>query len=120
MIVECKLMIEDMMFILPCNLDIYLLGTLFNVSSSVLDKIDLKDMEKGRLELFEHLLSTNRLLTWTTFADVLIKMKRADVVLTLKDNYGISVNQLSNEGIQNSSLLLIVATTTFILVNMFH
>ena len=92
-------MIEDMMFLLPSNLNIDLLGTQFNVPSSVLDKIDQRDMESSRLELFEHLLSTNPSLTWTAFADVLIKMKRADLVLTLKDNYGISVNQISSEGI---------------------
>ena len=87
------------MFLLPSNLDFYLLGTLFNVPSSVLDEFDHRDMEKSRLEFFEHLLSTNPSLTWTAFADVLIKMKRADVVLTLKDNYGISVNQISSQGI---------------------
>ena len=92
-------MIQDMMFLLPSNLDIYLLGYLFNVLSSVLDRIDRKDMEKSRLDLFEHLLSANPSLTWTAFADVLIKMKRADLVLTLKDNYGISVNKVSSEGI---------------------
>ena len=88
-----------MMFLLPSNMDIYLLGTLFNVPSSVLDKIDLKDMEKGRLELFEHLLSTNPSLTWTAFGDKLIKMKRADIVLTLKDKYIITVDNISSQGI---------------------
>ena len=51
-------MIEDMMFLLPSNMDIYLLDTLFKVPSSVLDKIDCKDMEKSHLEVFEHQLST--------------------------------------------------------------
>ena len=92
-------MIEDMMFLLPSNLDIYLLGTLFNVPSSILDKIDRKDMEKSRLELFVHLLSTNPSLTWTEFADALIKMKRADLFLTLKYKHGIPVNILSSQGI---------------------
>ena len=89
-------MIEDMLFLLPCNLDIYLLGTLFNVPSSVLDKIDRKDMEKSRLEFFVHLLSTNPSLTWAEFADMLIKMKRTDLVSTLKNKYGIT---LSHQGI---------------------
>ena len=88
-----------MMFLMPSCLDIDLLGTLFNVPSSVLDKIDRKDMEKSRLEFFEHLVSTNPSLTWIEFADVLIKMKRVDLVLTLKDNYGIPINQLSPQGI---------------------
>ena len=91
-----ELKIEDIMFLLPSNLDIYLLGTLLKVSSSVLDKIDSKDMEKSRLEFFEHLLSTNPSLSWIAFTDVLIKMKRTDVVLILKDNYGIP---LSSQGI---------------------
>ena len=89
-------MIEDMMFLLPSNLDIDLLGIHFNVPSSVLDKIDRKDMEKSRLEFFEHLLSTNPSLSWTAFTDVLIKMRRAYLVLTLKDNYGIAI---SSQGI---------------------
>ena len=91
--------IQDMMFLLPSCLDIDLLGAHFKVSSSVLDKIDRKDMEKSRLEFFEHLLSTNPSLTWSEFADVLIKMKRVDLVLTLKDNYGIPVYKLSPQGI---------------------
>ena len=91
--------IQDLMFLIPSRLDIDLLGTHFNVPSSVLDKIDRKDMEKSRLEFFEHLLSTNPSLTWTEFADVLIKMKRADLVLTLRDNYDIPVNKLSPQGI---------------------
>ena len=88
-----------MMFLLPSCLDIDLLGAHFNVPSSVLDKIDRKDMEKSRLEFFEHLVSTNPSLTWIEFADVLIKMKRADLVLTLRDNYGIPINKLSPQGI---------------------
>ena len=88
-----------MMFLLPSCLDIDLLGAHFNVPSSVLDKIDRKDMEKSRLEFFEHLVSTNPSLTWTEFADVLIKMKRADLVLALRDNYGIPINKLSPQGI---------------------
>ena len=103
-----------MMFLLPSNLDIDLLGTHFNVPSSVLDKIDRKDMEKSRLEFFEHLLSTNPSLTWIEFADVLIKMKRVELVLTLKDNYGITVNNISSQGISNSSLLLAVTTTLYV------
>ena len=88
-----------MMFLIPSNLDIDLLGTHFNVPSSVLDKIDRKNMEKSRLEFFEHLLSTNPSLTWTELADVLIKMKRADLVLTLRDNYGIPISQSYLRGI---------------------
>ena len=88
-----------MMFLIPSCLDIDLLGVHFNVPSSVLDKIDRKDMEKSHLEFFEHLLSTNPSLTWSDIAEVLIKMKRADFVLTLKDNYGIPLNQLSPQGI---------------------
>ena len=87
------------MFLLPSNLDIYLLGTLFNVPSSILDKIDCKDMEKSRREFFVHLLSTNTSLPWKTFGDMLIKMKRADLFLTLKNKYGITVNDLSSQGI---------------------
>ena len=92
-------MIQDMMFLIPSCLDMNLLGVHFNVPSSVLDKIDRKDIEKSHLEFFEHLLSTNPSLTWSDIADVLIKMKRTDLVLTLKDNYGIPVNQLSTQGI---------------------
>ena len=88
-----------MMFLIPSCLDIDLLGVHFKVPSSVLDKIDRKDMEKSHLEFFEHLLSTNPSLTWSDIAEVLIKMKRPDFVLTLKDNYGIPVNQLSFQGI---------------------
>ena len=88
-----------MMFLLPSNLDIYLLGTLFNVPSSILDKIDCKDMEKSRREFFVHLLSTDPSLTWSEFVDVLIKMKRADLFLTLKNKYGITVNNLPSQGI---------------------
>ena len=51
-------MIEDMMFLLSSNMDIYLLDTLFKVPSSVLDKIDHKDMEKSHLEVFEDQLFT--------------------------------------------------------------
>ena len=91
-----ELKIEDIMFLLPSNLDIYLLGTLLKVPSSVLDKIDRKDMEKSRREFFVHLLSTNPSLSWIAFTDVLINMKRTDVVLILKDNYGIP---LSSQGI---------------------
>ena len=91
-----ELKIEDIMFLLPSNLDIYLLGTLLKVPSSVLDKIDRKDMEKSRLEFFEHLLSTNPSLSWISFTDVILNMKRTDVVLILKDNYGIP---LSSQGI---------------------
>ena len=87
------------MFLLPSNLDIYLLGTLLKVPSSILDKIDCKDMEKSRREFFVHLIYTNPLLTWTTFGDMLIKMKRADLFLTLKNKYGITVNNLSSQGI---------------------
>ena len=92
-------MIEDMMFLLPSNLDIYLLGTLFKVPLSVLDKIDVKDMEKSRLEFFKHLLSTNPSLTWAVFTDILIKMKRADIILILKNKYGITVDNISSQGI---------------------
>ena len=46
-------MIEDMMFLLPSIMDIYLLDTLFKVPSSVLDKIDRKDMEKSHLKVFD-------------------------------------------------------------------
>ena len=88
-------MIEDMMFLLPSNLDIDLLGTLFKVPSSILDKIDCEDMEKSRREFFVHLLSTNPSLTWTTFGDMLIKMKNVDLVLTLKKNYDIPLSSQS-------------------------
>ena len=91
-----ELLIEDMMFLLPSNLDIYLLGTVFKVPSSVLDKIDRKDMEKSCLEFFVHLLSSNPSLTWAEFADMLIKMKRTDLVSTLMNKYGIT---LSYQGI---------------------
>ena len=88
-----------MMFLLPSCLDIDLLGPHFIIPSSVLDKIDYKDMEKSRLEFFEHLLSTYPSLTWTDISEVLIKVKRADLLLTLRDNYGIRANKLSPQGI---------------------
>ena len=88
-----------MMFLIPSCLDIDLLGVHFKVPSSVLDKIDRKNMEKSHLEFFEHLLSTNPSLTWTAFADVLIKMKSPNLVLTLNNKYGITVDNISSQGI---------------------
>ena len=116
-LVSEELMIEDMMFLLPSNLDIYLLGFLFKVPSSVLDKIDVKDMEKSRLEFFKHLLSINPQLTWTTFTGVLIMMKRADLVLTLKSKYGITVDNISIQGIL---ILLLLVSHYYTLVSIFH
>ena len=116
-LVNEELMIEDIMFLLPSNLDIYLLGILFKVPSSMLDKIDVKDMEKSRLEFFKHLLSTNPQLTWTAFADILIKMKRADLVLTLKNKYGITVDNISTQGIL---ILLLLVSHYYTLVSIFH
>ena len=106
-------MIQDMMFLIPSCLDIDLLGVRFNVPSSVLDKIDRKDIEKSHLEFFEHLLSTNPSLTWSNIAEVLIMMKRTDLVLALKDNYGIPVDNISSQGIL--ILLLLVSHYYYIL-----
>ena len=104
-LIMCNLMTS-----LPPNLDIYLLGFLLNLPSSVLDLIDQNNIEKSCRDLFEY-LSSNTELTWTDITDKLVEMGELDLLRTLKTNERIL---LSRKGMYAFKVFLHVSHDCYI------